>query len=136
MLTITAAQLHEWLSLFLWPFVRLTSFMLAAPLFGHHSIPRLVKLGLALAITLAIAPGLAPMPQVPIWSWAGFGIVAQQMLVGVALGLVLRVVFAATMVAGDYVGLQMGLAFATTVSPDTGASTMVVARFFYLISLL
>src|SRR5699024_12193412 len=51
-----------------------------------------------------------------------------QLLIGVALGMVLRVVFAAIMAAGDFIGLQMGLAFATFVSPDSGANTMILAR--------
>jgi flagellar biosynthetic protein FliR len=55
---------------------------------------------------------------------------------GAALGLVLRVTFTAVMAAGDFIGLQMGLAFATFVSPDTGTNTMVLSRLFYMIALL
>lgn len=136
MLTITHAQLYAWLALFLWPFFRLLAFMMTAPLLGHSSIPRTVKLGLAALITFVVAPGLPPFPAVPIWSWAGLGIIVEQILIGAALGLVLRVTFTAVMAAGDFIGLQMGLAFATFVSPDTGTNTMVLSRLFYMIALL
>lgn len=136
MLTVTYAQLSAWLVLFLWPFFRLLAFMLTAPVLGHSSIPRTVKVGLAALITFAIAPTLPPLPDVPIWSWAGLGVIVEQTLIGAALGLVLRVVFAAVMAAGDFIGLNMGLAFATFVSPDAGADTMILARLFYMISLL
>lgn len=136
MATVTFAQLHGWLVLFLWPFFRLTAFMMTAPLLGHHSIPRTVKLGLAALVTVVIAPSLPPLPAVPIWSWPGLGVVVEQVLIGAAMGLTLRVMFAAVMVAGDFIALQMGLAFATFVSPDTGANTMILARLFYIISLL
>lgn len=76
------------------------------------------------------AAGLPAMPDVAIWSWAGLGIIAQQVIIGAALGLALRVIFAAVMAAGDFVGLNMGLAFATFVAPASGANTMILSRFF------
>lgn len=136
MLTLTSAQLHEWLVAFLWPFIRLAGFIMVAPLFGHSSVPRTVKLALAALITVVVAPGLPPLPQVAVWSWSGFGVVVEQLLIGVAMGMALHVIFSAIMAAGDFIGLQMGLAFATFVSPDTGANTMILARLFYMISLL
>lgn len=136
MLTLTSAQLHVWMVAFLWPFIRLAGFIMVAPLLGHSSVPRMAKVGLAALVTVVVAPGLPPLPDVPIWSWAGLGIIVEQLLIGVALGMVLRVVFAAIMAAGDFIGLQMGLAFATFVSPDSGANTMILARLFYMISLL
>lgn len=136
MLTITFAQLQGWMVLFLWPFFRLTAFMLTAPLLGHSAIPRTVKIGLAALITFVIAPNLPPMPNVPIWSWPGLGVIVEQIVIGAALGLVLHVMFSAVLAAGDFIGLQMGLAFATFVMPGTGTNTMILSRFFYLIALL
>ena len=40
MVEVTFDQLQAWLVAFLWPFVRLTAFIMAAPLWGHTSIPR------------------------------------------------------------------------------------------------
>lgn len=137
MVTVTFAELHHWLVLFLWPFLRLISFSLTAPLLGHSSVPRTVKLGFAALLTIVIAPNLPPMPDVPVVSWAGLAVIIEQVLIGAALGIVMRVTLTAVLAAGDFIGLQMGLAFATFVAPDAGGTnTMVLSRFFYMITLL
>ncbi|GHA84269.1 flagellar biosynthetic protein FliR [Modicisalibacter luteus] len=136
MVEVTFAQLQGWLVAFLWPFVRLTAFIMAAPLLGHSSIPRQVKIGFAAVLAFLIAPTLPPLPAVPIVSWPSLGIMMEQMLIGVAIGLVMRVTLAVVMAAGEYIGLQMGLAFATFFDASSGTQTMVLSRFLYMITLL
>lgn len=136
MITVTFAQLQEWISLFLWPFCRFTGLLLIAPIFSHSSIPNRVKLGLALIFSIIIGPLLPPLPDIPLFSWASFGIIVEQIIIGVAIGLVVQVVFAAVQAAGEYIGLQMGLAFATFFSPDSGANTMILSRVFYTFAIL
>ena len=135
MIEVTSAQLQLWVAAFLWPLSRITTFLVAAPLLGHSSIPNPAKIGLGVLLTLIVAPTLPPLPEVPIVSWAGLGILIEQMLIGLAMGLVMRVTFTAVQVAGDIIGLQMGLAFATLFSPDAG-NTMILARYLYMIALL
>ncbi|WP_458524999.1 flagellar biosynthetic protein FliR [Onishia taeanensis] len=136
MVEVTFDQLHGWLVAFLWPFMRLSAFVMASPLWGHSSVPRQVKLGLTVLICVVIAPGLPPLPDVPIVSWAGLGIMIEQVLIGAALGVVMHVILATVQAAGDFIALQMGLGFATFFSPDTGANTMILARILYMITLL
>ncbi|MCC5881514.1 MAG: flagellar biosynthetic protein FliR [Halomonas sp.] len=136
MIEVTFDQLHGWLVLLLWPFVRILAFFQAAPLWGHSSVPNQAKVGLAFLITLVIAPVLPPMPDVPIMSWAGFGIMVEQMLIGIAIGLVMHVVFAVVQAAGEFIGLQMGLAFATFFDTGSGTNTMILSRIFFMITLL
>ncbi|MDW5375720.1 flagellar biosynthetic protein FliR [Halomonas sp. HP20-15] len=136
MLEVTFGQLQDWIVAFLWPFTRLAAFIMAAPLWGHNSIPRQSKIALAALLAYVIAPTLPPLPEVPIISWEGLGIMVEQTLIGVAIGLIMRIALAVVMAAGEYIGLQMGLAFATFFSPDTGANTMVLSRFLYMIALL
>ena len=57
------------------------------------------------------------------------------MLIGIALGMVLRVTIAVVQAAGEFIGLQMGLAFATFFTPGVGNS-MVLSRIFQMITLL
>ncbi|MGL6159402.1 flagellar biosynthetic protein FliR [Microbulbifer sp.] len=135
MVEITFAQLHAWLVTFLWPFMRLSAFFMAAPLLGHTAVPARVKIGLAVLLSAAVAPGLPPLPAAPVWSWAGLGIMVEQTLIGAAMGLALRVMFSAVQAAGEYIGLQMGLAFATFVTPD-GVNTVVLSRLLHMITLL
>ncbi len=136
MIEVSFEQLHTWLTLFLWSFTRITAFVMACPLWGHSAVPNQVKLGLAAIISVVLAPVLPPFPDIPIYSWAGVGIMVEQMLVGVAMGLALHVMFAVVQAAGEFIGLQMGLGFATFVAPETGANTMILSRLFYMITLL
>ncbi|WP_148253892.1 flagellar biosynthetic protein FliR [Aidingimonas lacisalsi] len=136
MVEVTFAQLHGWLVAFLWPFTRITAFFMASPLWGHSSVPNQVKIGLGALLAVVVAPTLPPMPDIPVMSWAGLGVMVEQVLIGISLGIVTRVMFAAVQAAGEFIGLQMGLAFATFFSPDTGANSMVLSRIFYMIALL
>lgn len=136
MLQVDFAQLHAWLVLFLWPFTRLAAFLTVAPVLGHASVPRQVKIVLAGLLCVVIAPTLPPLPAAPVLSWVGLGILVEQVLIGVAMGLSLRVMFTVVQAAGEFIGLQMGLAFATFFSPDTGANTMILSRLLYMITLL
>jgi flagellar biosynthetic protein FliR len=130
------AQLQGWLVSFFWPFCRIGAFLLAAPLLGHTSVPARVKIALAVLLSVLLGPTLPPLPAVPPFSWPGLGIMLEQMLIGLAIGMVMRVTLAATQTAGDIIGLQMGLGFATFFSPDTGTNSMVLSRLLYMIALL
>ncbi|MDR5866459.1 flagellar biosynthetic protein FliR [Halomonas koreensis] len=136
MVEVTFAQLHGWLIAFLWPFCRITGLMLTSPLWGHSSVPRQVKLGLAMALTVVMAPVIPPMPDVPLVSWAGLGILVEQLLVGAAMGLVMRVTLVVVQATGEFIGLKMGLAFATFFDPASGTNMMVLSRILYMITLM
>ncbi|PKG53939.1 MULTISPECIES: flagellar biosynthetic protein FliR [Halomonadaceae] len=136
MVEVTFAQLQGWLVAFLWPFARITAFMAASPLWGHSSVPNQAKVGLAALIAFVIAPILPTMPAIAIMSWAGVGIMIEQILIGLAMGLVMHIMFAVVQAAGDFIGLQMGLAFASFFDTASGTNIMVLSRILYMITLL
>jgi len=63
-------------------------------------------------------------------------IMLQQMLIGIGMGFAARIVFAAFDMAGEFIGFQMGLGFATFYDPLSSSQTPVIAEFFSLIALL
>ena len=134
MITFTTNQLDGWIGQFLWPFMRMLGLAVASPVFAESSIPNRVKIGLALMLTVAVAPAAGPMPAVPLNSWAALLIVTQQTLIGLAMGLVIRIVFAAVQTGGEFVGLQMGLSFASFFDPLSGANTSVVPQFLNIVA--
>lgn len=136
MITFTDAQLNAWLAMLIWPFVRILSILSTDPIFGNRSIPFRVKAGLALFLTLAVAPTMPPLPQVEPGSAAGLLILMQQVVIGISMGLVMRVVFVAVEMAGHLIGLQMGLGFATFFDPIHAAQVPVLAQFIGLFSIL
>lgn len=136
MISFTLEQLTGWTGMYLWPFIRVLALVGAAPLFSESSIPTTTKVGVAFMLTVALAPGLDPMPPVPLNSYGALWIVLQQILIGVSIGLVMRIVFAAVQTAGEFVGLQMSLSFASFFDPSIGANTAVLSRLFNLIAML
>ncbi|HEX6733256.1 MAG TPA: flagellar biosynthetic protein FliR [Azonexus sp.] len=136
MISIGTAQIDAWIAALIFPLARILGFIAAAPLWSTAVIPQRTRLILGLAITLAIAPVLPPMPAVPPATLAGLWIMLQQMLIGIAMGFAARIVFAAFDMAGEFMGFQMGLGFATFYDPLRGAQTPVVAEFIGLIALL
>ena len=113
MISVTTAQLSAWLAAFAWPLARILALIASAPVLGNPSLPASVKIGLGLLLTVLVAPLLPPQPGLDPASAAGLLILAQQVLIGLAMGLAMRVVFHAAEMAGELIGLQMGLGFAT-----------------------
>ena len=136
MISFTDAQLNTWLISFIWPLTRILGLIMVAPIFGHRAVPRRVKIGLGLFITLIVAPTMPPMPDVGLGSWHGLFILIQQLLIGIAIGFIMRIIFAAVEAAGELVGLQMGLGFASFFDPQSAGQTLVLARFLNILTAL
>jgi flagellar biosynthetic protein FliR len=135
-ISLTDAQLNAWLISFIWPLTRILGLIMVAPAFGHRSVPGRVKIGLGVFITLIVAPTLPPMPDVGLGSWHGLFILVQQLLIGIAIGFAMRIAFAAVEAAGEIIGLQMGLGFASFFDPQSAGQTLVLARFMNLLAVL
>jgi flagellar biosynthetic protein FliR len=136
MFSVTYEQLNVWLTAFLWPFVRIIALMATAPAFGEKSLPTRVKIGLAAFVTIIVAPTLGAMPQVTVFSAQGVWIIVNQFLIGAALGFTMQMVFAAVEAAGNFMGMSMGLGFATFFDPHAAGSTDVMSRYVNMIALL
>jgi len=113
MISVSTAQLNAWLAAFAWPLARILALIASAPVIGNPSLPASVKIGLGLLLTFLVAP-LVPSPAgIDPASASGLLILAQQVLIGLAMGFAMQVVFWAAEMAGEFIGLQMGLGFAT-----------------------
>ena len=127
MLQVTSEQWLSWLSLYFWPLLRVLALISTAPILSERSVPKRGKLGLAMMITFAIAPSL-PANDVPVFSFFALWLAVQQILIGIALGFTMQFAFAAVRTAGEIIGLQMGLSFATFVDPASHLNMPVLAR--------
>lgn len=136
MLSVTSAQLDAWLALFIFPLSRIFGLMVTAPIFNNIGTPVRVRLMIGLAIGLALTPVLPPMPAIPAGSWIGFAMIAEQILIGLLMGFTLRLAFVTVDVAGELIGLQMGLSFAVSYDPLNAGQTPVLTEFLGLITSL
>jgi flagellar biosynthetic protein FliR len=135
-ISLTVTQLEGLLAQFGWPFVRILSFVATEPVLGNNAVSFRVKVALSLFIAVLLAPVLPAAPSVAPASAAGLLILAQQVLIGTAMGFAARIVVSAAEMAGQLAGLQMGLGFAVFFDPQGGGQTPLVAQFFGLIAVL
>lgn len=129
--TADLAQLQVWLGGLLWALGRVGGLCLVAPVLGASVIPARIRVGLVVVLTLVLAP-LAPAAIDPM-SAAGVATMAGQVLVGAAVGFVLKLVFEAVAFGGELVGQGMSLGFAEVVAPGGGGSTPVLSQFYMVL---
>jgi flagellar biosynthetic protein FliR len=136
MFTIGAAELEAFLAAWFYPFVRIAALATSAPIFSHRSVPRVTRVALAALVTALVAPTLPATPFVSPFSAAGVVLIVQQILIGVALGFAMQIVFAAADLAGEIIGLQMGLSFGTFIDARNADPVPIVGAFLSLTMML
>jgi flagellar biosynthetic protein FliR len=125
---------HE-LAQSVWPFFRIAGVVMVAPVFGARLVPMRVRIALSIAATVVIAPFVPVTRAFDISLASGFT-VAQELLIGVAIGFCLQMIFDALIIAGQTIAMSMGLGLATMVDPQRGISVPVVSQFFVILGLL
>lgn len=136
MLTLTSIEMNTWIASLLWPLARILGLIAASPLFGNTSFPRTAKVGLGVMLALILAPIVPAVPAADPMSMAGLLILIQEMLIGLAMGFSIRIVFAAVEMAGEVASMTMGLGFATVFDPLSRGRSSAVSQFVALIATL
>jgi flagellar biosynthetic protein FliR len=104
--------------------------------FSLRNIPVRAKVGLAFFIAVAAQASLGDQPVISVNGPGALGAVLQQVGVGMAIGFAVRLVFSAVELAGELIGLQMGLNFASFFDPNSGGQVSAVSTFLGQISML
>ncbi len=134
MLTLSSVEMNTWIAALMWPLSRILGLIAAAPLFGNSAVPASVKVSLGILLALIIAPTVPALPAADPLSMAGLLIVTQEMVVGLAMGFSIRVVFAAVEMAGEISSLTMGLGFATFFDPLSQGRSSAISQFLALLA--
>lgn len=115
--------------------LRITGLVLFAPFFGNSAIPPRVKAVLVIAITAVLYPAYAAqVGVVTLAQWPG--VVARELILGIAMGVATNFVFEAAQMAGQILGIQMGYSLINILDPQTQVDTTVVALFHQLVAFL
>jgi len=135
-ITLTTGQLEAWLSQVLWPFIRIGSCFMVAPAFGAQFIPARIRIVLAGAITLIIAPLIPSPAAIAPFSAAGVIVTIQQVIIGIAIGFCLQLLFDAVTLGGQLLANSMGLSFAFNTDPMRGVETPVLGQLYSMLVML
>lgn len=136
MVTFSEAQLIAWLSPLVWPFLRTLALFSAAPVLSMRSIPVRTRIGLAFFIAVCAQPSIQGQAVALLSDASSVGTALQEVAVGLVMGFAVRVAFAGIELAGELIGLQMGLNFAGFFNPGTGDQSNGISRFLGTIATL
>jgi len=133
---LTGSDITSWISMYMWPFFRIAALVSVAPIFGTHTVPGRIKLIIAVSLTIMIAPILPKMKYIDPLAFEGVIVIFHQVLIGIAIGFMVTLVFGALVIGGQIVAQLMGLGFASMNDPQNGVSVPVVGQFYTVIATL
>jgi len=136
MISFSSNELIALINSFIWPLTRILGLIAVAPPFGNNTVPVQIKIALGVVLSLIVAPTLPAISNLDPVSLNGILVLAQQLIIGLAMGFVMRIVFSAIEMAGEVSGLTMGLGFATFFDPQTQGRSSAIAQFLVLTSTL
>ena len=121
--------------IYLLVFSRTGSMVMLMPALGEGGIPAQVRLVLALAISVALAPTVqSAYPQAAPATMLQLGLlIAQEVTAGVLIGTMARIIMSSLQTAGYLIATQTGLAYAQTVDPTQHEQGAVIGNFFSLL---
>ena len=110
--------------------------VLTVPVFDSKNIPVIFKAGLTISICIILFPVLDLNTPV-ITDVITFGIaVTGEVILGVIIGLSVKMIFAGVQLAGNLAGFQMGFMIANVIDPVTKSQVPIIAQFYYFLAIL
>lgn len=132
MAELSLDQVYQWIAQYFFPFCRIGAFFSVLPIFSTQLVPMRIRLGLALATTVVVAPLLDPVPATDLLSLPSLLVVVQETLTGLAMGFVIQMLFQMFVIGGQAVAMQNGLGFATLVDPVNGVNVASVSQLYLM----
>jgi flagellar biosynthetic protein FliR len=114
-----AADVIERFYTFLWPMLRISALMITAPIFSLSAFNTRMRILVALVLAWLVYP-LYNWPVIDPTSAQGLLEVFNQIMIGATMGLILQIVVAAVVVAGQSIAAAMGLSMANMIDPNMG----------------
>ncbi len=134
MITVAAIDIMQHFYALLWPMLRMSALMLFAPVFSLPALTTRLRVLLALALSVMVYP-MFDWPSIDPLSARGLLEIANQITIGLMMGLILQVAIAAVVVAGQAISNSMGLSMAMMIDPNLG-NVPTVAQFLIVLATL
>ncbi|KQP85511.1 flagellar biosynthetic protein FliR [Methylobacterium sp. Leaf113] len=121
---------------FLVTFARIGTLVMLMPGVGEQLISPRLRLAFALLLSLILFPTVRPLLPMQGGAIAGPDLITLligELLIGLVLGLTVRMVLASLQTAGMIVSQQLGLSYAMTVDPTQGGQQAAIGNFLALL---
>jgi flagellar biosynthetic protein FliR len=116
--------------------IRIGGIMLSAPVLGSSNIPPQAKIAMALGLALIVTPFVPRLPAAPNQPAEYVLLIMGELLIGLVLGFLGRIMFAAVEFAGSLIGLQMGLSMANVFDPQSQQQVSLIGQFENIVATL
>lgn len=120
------------IDLFLLVFMRMTGFIIFNPIFGRSTVPTIFKVAFSLLFASVVTPtlhifvsidGILPMLMAAL----------SELAVGLAIGVLINIIFSVVTLAGEMIDMQMGLSMAMVYDPGSSVNMPIMGNFFNVI---
>jgi flagellar biosynthetic protein FliR len=125
------------LQLLLLVILRTSGLFILAPIFGDQEVPRTIRAGLLIVLSLVMVSAMPAGTFVAAESlWQLVGLAVRELLVGLAIGLIFKLLFYGVHTAGALIGYQMGFAVVTVYDRNLANQVSVLGQFWYALAIL
>ncbi len=123
--------------LFLMVMVRFSGLLVSAPVLGSRNVPVVAKVGLAGLGAMLVTPTIPLLAQVLPDAALAFALIAAgEFLIGLAIGFVMTLIFAAVQVGGQIMDLQTGFGMMNVFNPAFESQFPIFGFFLFIIAVL
>jgi len=133
-LNVSLLNLLDQFYALIWPFLRISAFLVFASFFSQRAVNLRVRFVIALTLTVFISMQI-DIPRIDPISFEGLSVIFHQVFIGFSMGLLMQIVTAAIVVAGQSVSSSMGLSMANLIDPSLG-NVPVLSQFFTILGTL
>jgi flagellar biosynthetic protein FliR len=116
-------------------FARMIGFFRFSPIFNRKDIPSLVKIPMALIVTISIVPFLSPEKVMTECDSFILSLVLN-IVVGAMIGYMAQLITIAIDCGAEMINMQMGLSSATALDPTTSAQVSILTKMISLMGIL
>jgi flagellar biosynthetic protein FliR len=126
-------------ALFMLVFMRNVGLLVGAPLFQSRNLPGMVRVSIALFLSLIFVPIIELRSGLPMNLLANLWLVIfalfQEFVLGLLMGYVLYLTFAGLQLAGQLVEVPMGFGMLNVLDPYSGNQMPIIGQLYYIIAL-
>jgi len=121
----------EKVEIFILILARITGTMMTAPILGSNLIPRQIKAGISIILTLILFPVVLKTQVVSLpMDWITWSTeIIRELILGIILGYSVKLLFLGVEFAGQIVGFQMGLGIANVFEAQSQSQVSIISEF-------
>ena len=135
-MSFTATSLFDLLYEMMLPMLRILMMLTVAPIFGTVLVSIRIRVGLAFALSILLS-SVVPTELIQLeTSGAGFSFIAVEVVAGMIMGFLFRLVFGVLELASQIVALQMGLGFGAMIDPQNNLQGPTLSQLYMTVGTL